>query len=482
MRKITAMSLAAFLSATLFVGCNSESEYVSEDASSNVAASAFAFQADKKVMVGLDSVFFSIDLENARIFNATPLPYGTSTKKLVADIQFVDIVQSVKLTVTRDNLPDTVYNYGENPTDSIDYTYPVKMEVVSYSGLTTRTYTITVNVSKEKSDSLSWDRTARRELPTTLSAPTAQKTVATSDGYYCLVRNNDNMTLSNAANPAGTWNTSDVNYKRVQMESFTAAGDKFYMILGNTLQTSADANDWTITDRRAEAILGAYGDKVLYVAKNDDKYVVKEYPGDNEYEVPTGMPVFNTSQLLPLDFAMADSKQVIMMGGTTADGLTTSDVWGFDGKRWACITVNGIGKNLRDITLVPYYTFRTPNINTTYQYVCLLALGGTDGKDINRTVYTSVNYGMTWTEGGDLVQLPLYIPSFYGAQAFVVDQTLTESRSNIWLEYMASRATEPITDWQCPYIYLFGGYTADGSLSPYIWRGVINRFTVKPIQ
>ena len=104
------MSLAAFLSATLFVGCNSDSEYVSEDASSNVAASAFAFQADKKVMVGLDSVFFSIDLENARIFNATPLPYGTSTKKLVADIQFVDIVQSVKLTVTRDNLPDTVYN------------------------------------------------------------------------------------------------------------------------------------------------------------------------------------------------------------------------------------------------------------------------------------------------------------------------------------------------------------------------------------
>lgn len=476
------MSLAAFLSATIFVGCNSDSEYVSEDATSNVAASAFAFQADKKVMVGLDSVFFSIDLENARIFNATPLPYGTSTKKLVADIQFVDIVQSVKLTVTRDNLPDTVYNYGENPTDSIDYTHPVKMEVVSYSGLTTRTYTITVNVSKEKSDSLSWDRTARRELPTTLSAPTAQKTVATSDAFYCLVRDDNGMTLSEAANPAGTWTTSDVNYRRVQMESFTAAGDKFYMILGKTLQTSADAKSWSITDRPAEAILGAYGDKVLYVAKKDDKYVVKEYPGENEYEVPAGMPIFNTSQLLPLDFAMADSKQVIMMGGTTADGTLTSDVWGFDGRQWACITVNGIGKNLRDITLVPYYTFRTPNINTTYQYVCLLALGGTDGKEINRKVYTSVNYGMTWTEGGALVQLPLYIPSFYGAQAFVVDETVTESRSNIWLEYVASRATEPITEWQCPYIYLFGGYTADGSLSPYIWRGVINRFTAKPVQ
>ena len=45
-----------------------------------------------------------------------------------------------------------------------------------------------------------------------------------------------------------------------------------------------------------------------------------------------------------------------------------------------------------------------------------------------------------------------------------------------------SRATAPITEWDAPYIYIFGGYEADGSLNRGLWRGVINRFTFTPIQ
>lgn len=44
-----------------------------------------------------------------------------------------------------------------------------------------------------------------------------------------------------------------------------------------------------------------------------------------------------------------------------------------------------------------------------------------------------------------------------------------------------SRAIKPVTSWECPYIYLIGGVNEYGELNNNIWRGVINRFTFKPL-
>ena len=112
----------------------------------------------------------------------------------------------------------------------------------------------------------------------------------------------------------------------------------------------------------------------------------------------------------------------------------------------------------------------------------MFAFGGTDGIKLNRTLYTSVDYGIKWNVGGQLLQLPDFIPSFYGAQAFVAESTLSVSRNSIWNEYVSSRATAPITEWDCPYIYIFGGYDKDGNLNRSIWRGTINRLSFKPLQ
>lgn len=483
MTKITAMSLAAFASAAILAGCNSDTVYPSEDTSSSAAVYSFGFQADTKVLTGLDSVFFSIDLEKGRIFNATPLPYGTPTNKLVPEIKLVDAVSSVTLTVSRAGLADTVYNYGTNPNDSIDFSNPVRMEVVSANGLTTRLYTINVNVYDVKSDSLSWAETARRDLPSALDKPAMQKTASDGKAYYCLTRTGNAWSLAKADEPTGNWTLSTPSLSdKADIESFTAAGDKLYIIDNGQLLTSADGNTWTTTGRSFDHLYGAYDGKVIGNVKRDDAWVCILYPGNNEYIIPEDMPVSNTSQLLPLDFAMSDSKQVMMMSGIKADGKRTSAVWAFDGTQWARITNRTFGKQLSDMTIIPFYTFRTVNINTTKEFVCILAMGGTDGTDVNRTVYSSVDYGMSWVEGGNLIQLPSYIPSFYGAQAFVAESTLTVSRSSLWHEYANSRATMPITEWQCPYIYLFGGYNAEGTLSPYVWRGTINRLTFKPVQ
>ena len=35
--------------------------------------------------------------------------------------------------------------------------------------------------------------------------------------------------------------------------------------------------------------------------------------------------------------------------------------------------------------------------------------------------------------------------------------------------------------WDCPYIFLFGGYTEGGGFNPTIRRGVLTRLTFAPI-
>ena len=47
--------------------------------------------------------------------------------------------------------------------------------------------------------------------------------------------------------------------------------------------------------------------------------------------------------------------------------------------------------------------------------------------------------------------------------------------------FTASRVSKPVDEWDCPFIYLFGGYDESGQLRNSLWRGVIRRFTFRPL-
>ena len=60
---------------------------------------------------------------------------------------------------------------------------------------------------------------------------------------------------------------------------------------------------------------------------------------------------------------------------------------------------------------------------------------------------------------------------------FLCKETLTASSAN----NMPRRIQSPVTSWECPFIYLMGGYNDQGALLPYTWRGVYNRMTNYPV-
>ena len=215
--------------------------------------------------------------------------------------------------------------------------------------------------------------------------------------------------------------------------------------------------------------------------------------------VAKGFPVTGTSDMVVVDSEWNTNPIGLVTGGTDADGNVTGDTWGFDGVRWAKVSTFAIPPHT-GMVMVPYSTFEVGADWKAREYPTLIAFGGQlpDGNNDN-TLYISLDNGVNWNRGDSLLQLPDYIEKVANADAVVFSSRLSEdSRSTAdewtympsvklpaWYHIVtgvpASRATEPVTEWDCPYIYVFGGVTPTGGLSNNIWRGVINRLSFKPL-
>lgn len=180
----------------------------------------------------------------------------------------------------------------------------------------------------------------------------------------------------------------------------------------------------------------------------------------------------------------ADENQAMIVGGVMADGQYTGSVWGYDGSCWARIS-NDVNwrhlPGLKDATLIKYYTYdvSTTNYSTT-RYETWFVMGGLlkDGS-VNRNVYSSRDQGLLWEKADSLYQLPASVPSFYAAQAFVNEETL--SAGTLPWKASSTTRTQHSSEWQCPYIYLFGGCGANKMPLNTIWRGVLMRMAMRPV-
>ena len=77
------------LIACITAGCNDDdtSEMVTiEGDYYNCGITSFSLSKNDSVLRALDSVFFSIDMINAEIYNADSLPKGTDIRKIVVNV------------------------------------------------------------------------------------------------------------------------------------------------------------------------------------------------------------------------------------------------------------------------------------------------------------------------------------------------------------------------------------------------------------
>lgn len=142
--------LPCLIGAAIVLGaCNAEkSDEPAYEPALSVAVQGFSLTANSKVMANLDSVFFSIDLDHAVIFNADSLPVGTNINKLVPKITFPAAVSKAEIKMSGGTTRTGIVNYKTSPTDSIDFTGDVTLTLSTEDGALSKTYTLKVNVHK----------------------------------------------------------------------------------------------------------------------------------------------------------------------------------------------------------------------------------------------------------------------------------------------------------------------------------------------
>lgn len=493
--------IAAFVLLLAAGGCNKDTEHFDYTKPQNLAVTSFSFIADPEVP-GLDSAYFSIDLEHKLIFNADSLRKGTDVSNVLPKVTFNSEVSEAVFEMSGGKRGTAESDYKANPLDSVDFSGDVYLRVKADDSKIAIRYRIKVNIHNVDSDSLYWDKLATAALPSRLPNPKAQKTVKTADGILTLIEEADGSytkATAVAGEPGtgnlepGIWNREPVIFPfRAQVNTLTATGSHLYMLddTGKLYEGNSDASGWTEVTSGWTAIMGAYGESVTGLRTQGGGLCFAEYPAGRmtASAVPADFPVSGASNLVTLANKWTSTPVAFMAGGRLADGTLTQSTWAFDGNEWIKLSEGGIPA-LEGASLIPYYNYRaSAGGKSMIEYKVWMLTGGrlADGT-LNRTVYISYDNGVNWTRGGNTLQLPEVMPSLAYCDNLVIDSAKEADLSDAWTRRMeAPRRVATWSDgytihWECPYIYLFGGYEADGTLNTEIWRGVLSRLTFTPI-
>lgn len=451
--------------------------------------SSFGLKANSKILNNLDSVKFTIDQDRGVIYNADSLPRGTRVNALLASITCASNVSLREIVISNGSrLGDTTIVYTSSSTDSIDFTGDVTLRITSGDGMHVGSYKVKVNVHKMDVDTLLWNESRRRNLPGVQAGLVASKTVLLGDEYLCLTKGDGGLMLSSCADPGvGEWDESEILLPfEPQVESLTATANALYMLdVNGELFSSADKGEhWTDCGVAWHWIVGGYDDRVLGVINSDGLWIHDEYPQRLHFvrtTVSDKFPVMGMSSLVLANNGWTGSQQAMMAGGVLADGSLSNLVWGYDGEHWACINNDNVLPELVEPVLLAYYTMvRSSSSASPTKRVTWMVMGGrlSDGS-MNMTSYVSRNQGINWSKGESGVQQPSHMPAFYGAQVFTHER-MVGAGGPMLLSYNPGHVTD-VTEWQCPYIYLFGGYGADEKALGSVWEGVLSGLTFKPV-
>lgn len=492
--------LVCFIALTGVVSsCNKKTESSTEETympSSTAAVTSFKIKS-KVASEKLDSVFFSIDLNRGVIFNADSLPVGTDVSKLVPTISYTSSASAVTLTINTDG-KTVEADYKTNPSDTIDFTNPVKLTITAEDATTVRSYEIKVNVHNTQPDSLVWDRLAVTPLPSNLGTPVAQKTVKFEDTTYTLVEeSNGSYTLAVAADIlTADWTKVTLNLDfHPNVRTLNATPSSLCVLdMSGVLHTSADGVNWSNTGIVWTNIIGAYGDVLLGMRNDGGVLVHTAWPADAGYEevaVKSDFPVSGFSDFVQFSNRWTTLPIGFMTGGKLADGSLTEKTWGFDGDRWEVLSENMVPK-LDGAAIVPYYVYRktSSSLVQTEFSVWMLIGGMLEDGNCNKKIYVSYDNGVNWYAADTQMQLPDYFPGLYDLDAIMVEWPKQASLDGNWqtksvpVKSPMARLKYDVNNyevyWDCPYIYIFGGHTAAGTLNDEVWRGVLNRLTFIP--
>ena len=291
--------------------------------------------------VTLDSYKFYIDQANRKIYNPDSLPCGVDARKLLCTVSAYSGTALIK------NVDSDTLNYI-NSSDSIDFSVPREIQVVSTSGQGLRKYEVEVRVHKELPDSFYWKEMPECEL---MRGFTGVKVVAL-DGGRLLMLGSDGEGTDLLVNENGAWRTAVTNWNhRLAAEAYRGVVTKdgrAYLSDGGDIMSTADGEEWTVTGQAtgitrlvAASIARLYGysadGRLMASADNGATWTVATIDdeltllpdGETSYTTIKSETNKNTERVL-LVGTRADNSQMLIWGKVDEAGYSDeSQPWSF---------------------------------------------------------------------------------------------------------------------------------------------------------
>lgn len=281
LNKIT--SLAFIMAAALtFSSClgdddddDSQVDYYNDTAIGAFSLGRMYVIKDTVTAKGADSTYLStvagsqykfvIDHAKAEIYNPDSLPYGTIPHALATVVTKNSGIVYLK-AMDSDSLSYFVSS------DSVNFSQPRQFRVVAQSGKVYRTYTVRVNVHKQKANNFAWCKTDSVPAFATMKG---LKAVAL-DSLLFVFGSNGSQTIGYSARrpQASTFKSLSATFSADAYKSVVAAGSSIYLLDGTAVKRSSDGNTWQQvgTDARLKQLIAAK-DNMLFALSADGKII-----------------------------------------------------------------------------------------------------------------------------------------------------------------------------------------------------------------
>ena len=260
----------------------------------NVRSSYPAFTDDGRdtiveKTVDFSTVKFSINQATGEVYNVDSLPYATDVSKLV-----VNIGVNGSASIYVDSI--AAYDYFLT-TDSLDFSRPRKIRVISYDTKFRRDYVISVNVHKVEPELMKWDKSASSE-------ELAPLRVVEFGNRMCLFgdKNGKPVVAESALDGMPLWQSAQelVGLPAVvDLSTVQCFNGSLYVVAGDGLYVSDDAVNWSLSYAASglRSIVAASDyDSRMWVASDDALLASSDGAVfDRMGDLPAGFPVSGVS-------------------------------------------------------------------------------------------------------------------------------------------------------------------------------------------
>lgn len=338
---------------------------------------------------------FYIDQVERVIYNPDSLPYGIDASKVLCTV-----TAKSNGIVTIKNVDNDSLSYVTEE-DSLDFSQPRTLRVVSYTGLATRDYTVMVNVHQQKADEFAWGLSSVNDA---LAGLQGMKGFAIGDFVYVVGRDADGARIYRSfIYDAKRWEerTPNVALDADVYRNMAVMGDKAFAYSGGKIWSSADGMvTWTeLSTQSFSQLLGASVCR-LY-ALSEDRTIYSSADGvlweAEAMDSPADMLPETDFSLLCQPLVTNPNVSRLLLAGTTA---SVSRVWTkveetddqAERQPWVYNNVSSDNRyelpNLHNLQVVTYND-------------ALLAVGGSgkgasEGAEAFAKFYVSLDGGLTW--------------------------------------------------------------------------------------